>query len=247
MKRSYASSFQQSPEVDRHVRRRIALLGNPTPRQLIELATDKGRPEDERAEAISLLGLLRKGRAATSLVTVLKENRRILSWTAAEALGQIARRTVVAPLLGVLRSRAPGETRQAAIHALGVTGDRRAAGALVKVLQDPSEAADVRGEAAEALAGCGLQLLTVLWALADALADPSPEVRFWAAFALGVRAALGGKLRPSELETTVVSGLRRLVTDGAVVRGLGSVGEEASNTLRLVLSASRRAGIEHSR
>lgn len=217
-------------EVARYVDRRLNALGDPSADELIGVAGDKGRSDDDRSEAISLLGLLKESRAITHLLDTLKEDKHLLSWASAVALGQIGSSTAVGPLLEVLRSSASAETRRAAIHALGLLGDRRAASGLVRVLEDLAEPATTRGEAAEALSTCGLRSPRALAALTRALADPSAEVRFWSAYALGQYALLTP--RSSSHKSRMVAGLRRLVRDGTVVSGFGSVGQEAADALR---------------
>ena len=81
-------------------------MGNPSAQHLIQLATDKESSDDQRAEAISLLGLLKRRRGIGRLLTILKEDNPVLSWASAVALGQIGSETAVGPLLDVLSSAA---------------------------------------------------------------------------------------------------------------------------------------------
>jgi HEAT repeat protein len=75
------------------------------------------------------------------------------------------------------------EQGAAAAYALGLLADERTIGPLVKVLDDPNVDPKVRGHAVEALAH--LADNRAANHVVTALKDPSDEVRYWAAFALG--------------------------------------------------------------
>jgi HEAT repeat protein len=117
--------------------------------------------------------------------------------------------------------------RAAAAYALGFLGDLKAVDPLVARLSDLGESTEVRAYAAEAL-GHLLQEKPVLadarLAITSGLRDPSPDVRFWCAFAAGV---LGLAETHPQLEQMAAS-------DGALVEGWWSVGEEATWALRVL-------------
>lgn len=85
----------------------------------------------------------------------------------------------------VVRTSSDAEVKRAAVYVLGILADSRAVDTLIiGVLQDSSELAIVRGEAAEALGGCGSGNESVISVLRNALCDEEPQVRLFAANAL---------------------------------------------------------------
>ncbi len=106
---------------------------------------------------------------------------------------------------------------------------------LVAVMCNMQECARVRGQATEAL-GRVYQLADrrqkaykeVAVAVNQQLRDPSPEVRFWACYALGVMRF-----------TSAISELERLVrNDKGVCKGWWSVRREANNALTCIRTGS---------
>src|SRR2546422_355941 len=79
-----------------------------------------------------------------------------------------------------------GIVRRVSAHTLARLLDRfdepSARDALFRVVKDANEPPDVRGDVAEALAG--FKDIRAVPTLLEQLHDPSPEVRFWAVFAL---------------------------------------------------------------
>ncbi len=110
----------------------------------------------------------------------------------------------------------------AAAYSLGLLGDHRAVDPLLACLADRSEDPRVRGFAAEALTGPSER--RAVPALIAALGDPSVEVRFWAAFALG---ELG--------DPAALSALQQLAqTDEATLPGWWSVSDEAAAAIESI-------------
>jgi DNA-directed RNA polymerase specialized sigma24 family protein len=106
-----------------------------------------------------------------------------------------------------------------AARCTAVSAEGRAVGAWISVLGACGEAADVRGMAAQQLAA--LRSRGAVASLVTALGDPSADVRFWAAFALG---ELGS--------ADIVPELAHLAaTDEAVVPGCWSVGQDAAEAI----------------
>lgn len=105
----------------------------------------------------------------------------------ANALSQIRTRQTRRGLERILVSGRSPEARKRAAWALGFLNDGEAAPVLLRTLGDRKDEADVRAYAAEALGHMAPQTPhdEALAALLRALTDPAPEVRFWAAFALG--------------------------------------------------------------
>ena len=123
-------------------------------------------------------------------------------------------------LVRVLKNGRRPLNRAAAAYAIGFLGNRRAIPALEKVLANKAESRFVRSNAAEALAylssNGSIPLLT------RQLGDPSKDVRFWCAFALGVAGTLDRRRA-----AVAVPSLRRLLRDHRVVKGFWPVAREA--------------------
>jgi HEAT repeat protein len=132
------------------------------------------------------------------------------------------------------------ESRRMAAWALGFLADDRATPALVRALSDRTEDTDVRVYAAEALGH--LQPENghdeALAALLHALTDREPEIRFWAAFALG---NLG--------DERAIPALQRLAErDSEVVPGWWSIQREALESIEQIkLSKRPREGVADAR
>lgn len=158
-------------------------------------------------------------------------------WTGlGAALAAIDSPHTVAPLIAVLQQDGYPHQREAAAYALGwltLVGERAhaACSALVAALNTSAEAPPIRAQAAESLAyRFGDRFCTdehvrpdataALSALRMALGDASPELRFWAAFALG-------QLRDAE----ALPALHALTADPTVVPGWWTVGEEAADAI----------------
>ena len=145
-------------------------------------------------------------------------------WQAATELSQVDDPRALRGVRAVLDRNGDEAARAAAVYVLGFAGEEDDVEVLARQLSDRNESPLVRAYAAEAL-GHLLQHRLVpaeaRVAVARSLHDPSPEVRFWSAFAVGV---LGLKEARSQLE--------RLTTDDARVEGWWTVGEEAVWALR---------------
>jgi HEAT repeat protein len=105
----------------------------------------------------------------------------------ANALAEIRTRQTRRGLERILVSGKSAEARKRAAWALGFLRDEDAGAALLRTLADRNEETDVRAYAAEALGHIAPQMRRdeALAALLHALTDLAPEIRFWAAFALG--------------------------------------------------------------
>jgi HEAT repeat protein len=136
-------------------------------------------------------------------------------------LGLLDVKRAAAPLVGLLLDGAEHEwVRRLAAQALGRLEDPHGREVLLRVVKDPGQPPGVRGDAAEALTN--FQDARAVPTLLAQLGDPSPEVRFWAVFALGV---LGGPEVVPELE-------RVAATDDGVAPGWWSVRKEALDAIR---------------
>jgi HEAT repeat protein len=112
--------------------------------------------------------------------------------------------------------------RAAAAFAMQMVTTPKTIIALEQAVKNKSEHPRVRGEAAEALAHSHRKKSHDV--LLAQLRDPSKDVRFWCAFALGEMA-----------EKRAVPALKLLVTnDRRIVKGFHSVGKEAADALESI-------------
>jgi HEAT repeat protein len=186
-----------------------------------------GGSREQRLDAIALLGLVGDRRwSARRLLPLLELPDETVRWTAATALcnlGSSANRAVLARLLG---AHPEPEVRKVAAYLLGFMAGvirHSEVDALVAKVLDQDEDIDVRCYAAEALGhmlGGHSHARRAIPGLTGSLNDPLPEIRFWAAFALG---SVG---RSDQIEA-----LERLTADEALVPGWWSVGREAADAI----------------
>ncbi len=221
-------------ELVRESQKLMKKLGIDKDDESIFLAQDSNLEVLKRSEAISLIGTLAllgrlsskaKSDASQVLSNILKGDQPDLAWNAAIALGNLGGESATKILSGVASRKLGDEIRLAAVHGLGITGDKGAESILVELLANPSEPAQLRAEAAEALAFCGRGSRNTSAALMTALNDPHVQVRFFAAYALGV---LG--------DPNAIPALKNRLDDEGSVPGYGSVGEEAAAALRQLQS-----------
>jgi HEAT repeat protein len=158
-------------------------------------------------------------RAACEL---LRHPRPEVRQEAAVSLGILGTRSAIDSLRGAVRDR-DEEVRKRVISGLALQEDDEAAyRTVVAVLTDEKEVSAVRAHAAEALANFGERTETSH--LIEALSDPAPEVRFFAAHALGELRALDAV---SVLQTVSRS-------ENGLVPGFGTVRGAAKLALRKI-------------
>lgn len=217
--------------LERAVARQLEALKLSSVEQLIRLSTSARSQRKRRSQAIYLLGLLsdldklcgQERRIVRILLKVMKENIPIISWSAALSLARIGDRSSVNKLIEVVKTTKREATRRAAIHALGLFGDKRAERALSEVLGNVSEPSGLRGEAAEAISSLASIRKRTHSILLRGLEDDSAEVRFFCAFTLGIVGHDDDK-----------SPLRPLLRDKATVKSFGSVAKEARSAIRCI-------------
>ena len=158
----------------------------------------------------------------------------------ANALSVIRTRQTRRGLERILASGRSAEARKRAAWALGFLNDDHATPALIRTLGDRHEETDVRAFAAEALGHMAPETRhdEALAALLYALTDRAPEIRFWAAFALG---NLG--------DERAIPSLQRLAdSDSESVTGWWSIRKEALDSIEqiVLIKGNRReaAGVE---
>jgi len=170
-----------------------APLPNPTSGSLVDdsilfMLENGNAPTSLRSAACWFAGRLGQKRLARALLVAFRSGNPLLTRQAASDLSLLRARRVLPALISDLLSATDPEVRQAAAYALRGyffehPTDTRVFAALIGVVGNPGEHPGVRGQAAESLAyswnkrACN--------PLISALSDPSAEVRFWAAFALG--------------------------------------------------------------
>jgi HEAT repeat protein len=181
---------------------------------------------ESRMTACWLLGRWSDEAALGPLVATLHDPDPRIRAEAAKSLGTLDNPRAVPDLIAALQADADAVARVSAAYALGQLDDPRAVDPLLAKLADTGEEPRVRGFVAEALIFYREQ--RVVAALIAVLSDPSAEVRFWAAFALG------------ELKDPAALGaLERLAqTDDAAVPRWGSVRDEAAAAIETIRARS---------
>ncbi|WP_227027415.1 HEAT repeat domain-containing protein [Corallococcus soli] len=145
---------------------------------------------------------------------------------AAKALSED--RTTTSRLLELLDVESHVDARHGILYALSWHADLGTWDLMVRILADPQEAPNVRGQAAEGLSYMFYQVKldskeaeAAIKALLAALKDPSPEVRYCAINTLGATGHL-----------PLIPVLKEMLADQTPVPGwVGTVGEEASRAL----------------
>jgi len=179
-------------------------------------------PMARQAAAAEALGMLGDKRAVPALLEASHSGHIGLRVSAIEALGHIGSTDAIPLLLQMLRDEAAG-VRRAAAWALGRLGHPSAVDALVVRLKDAQEHVLVRRSAAWALGRMALNAVAIA-ALTEALDDPDPQIRWYAAEGLGSSGE-------AALSQAVEVALRAHLDDEA--RALqGSVSEAAREALR---------------
>lgn len=169
-----------------------------------------------------VLARLHVKRAAIPLLGLLKRKDPRIWMIAATALSQLDVRSVIPPLIWILRTSPEKLQRKAAAYALSFVRDRRAARALLGAFRNKQETPSVRGQAAEGLGNHRHR--PAFWDLVKGLNDASPEVRFWSTFALG---ELGDPRALPYLQNIAKR-------DKSKLRGWWSIRKEASNMIKSI-------------
>jgi HEAT repeat protein len=199
-------------------------------------AEEKPTLEVPEAEWGTLQELERLGRAkgVPAVLGRLPDLHPVVAWHAVgRTLPELGGERACKALVRTLNDHPDPALREAAAYGLWRFRDDRAHPFLLAALRDPAEDPRVRGQAAETLGYLTCDARTRRYketarALVDALGDPSPDVRFWAAFALGGMGALAA-----------VPALQRLAaTDEAVCSGWWRVADEAGDALVRIAGGS---------
>lgn len=194
---------------------------------LIELAMDDAASVEERVSACWFLGQLGQPQAWPALCDALARGPTPVRLEACYSIVELGDIGAVDCLGQALAGDADVEVRKAAAYSLGWLRDRRAVPQLIEALGNAREDAGVRGMAAEQLGR--LEDPVALPDLRRALRDERPELRFWAAYALGCYAS-----------SDVIEDLEDLArSDTASVPGQGSVRHEALEAIEAIRARER--------
>jgi len=153
-----------------------------------------------------------------TIIARLNGSSRIDAFEAAKQGGNVDGNALAKPLIKVLRIGRRPFNRAAAAYAMQAVSSSSVISALERTVRNVSENPDVRGHAAETLAHRHRKSTHSL--LLKTLQDPSRDVRFWCAFALG-------EMR----EKQALPILRLLLSDQRHVRGFHSVAKEAADAI----------------
>jgi HEAT repeat protein len=156
------------------------------------------------------------------VVADLNGRSQVDAFEAAKAIYDDSDDRLERPLILALKNGRRPFNRAAAAYAMHMMTTPRTIIALELAVKNKSEHPRVRGEAAEALAHNHRKKSHEV--LLRGLADPSKDVRFWCAYALGQMA-----------EKRAVPSLRLLVTsDRRTIKGFHSVGKEAADAMECI-------------
>jgi HEAT repeat protein len=153
------------------------------------------------------------------IISRLNGRNQLDAFEAAKAVWEDPDKRLERHLILTLKNGHRPFNRAAAAYTVQILTTPRTIRALEGVVKNKSEGPRVRGEAAEALAHCHRRKSHDV--LLTGLGDPSKNVRFWCAFALGEMA-----------EKRAIPSLERLLaTDRRIVRGFHSVAKEAADAI----------------
>jgi HEAT repeat protein len=217
--------FREQGEQDM---RTLLDAGGTTFKRARELCVDSTAPPKVREIACWTLGRLGDKGATASITRALHDADPGVRTESAHALGELKSTEAIQPLVDALLRDPSDNVRCLAAWSLGRIGNATAMDPLIRALADPEQSPRLRGECAEALGELGQQ--AALTPLLHALGDASAEVRFFAAFALGM---LGDPRAQSKLEELAKA-------DEGVAEGWGSVREEAAAALEAIRAAAAR-------
>lgn len=123
-----------------------------------------------------------KRRAVPPLLAALNASDEQVRWAAANALGMLKSQRAVVPLLRILGDRTDSVTvRHWVIDALNMIGDERALPLFWQIINDPTEHVELRSRAIEEM----FERPEPIQRFVTLFVDPVPDIRFWAAYALG--------------------------------------------------------------
>lgn len=156
--------------------------------KLLDVLCDEHVKPDIRLSAcwatFALWRSIDRRRAVPALLKALQSSHPDLRHTVIRTLGQLSTRQAVKPLMTIVQNQAEDtQARYFAVEALGAIGDERAKPILQRLVLDGADNVYVRSAAIEwayllLFDGSELSIFDKL------LSDSSPDIRFWATFAL---------------------------------------------------------------
>ena len=187
---------------------------------------------DQRSGATVILNQFETGVAAARLAERFRAaGDPTEAWEFASALAGLRNKGSLGALVAALTER-QGERSAAAAYHLRDAGrhSRRALRALMQLVNDRTVPQVVRTEAIESLGCIGSR--RAMPVLLCALADPLPEVRFWAVYSLGLfLRSWWARTGRVGAEVEIRSALDKMVGDEAAAPTWWSVGREAQAVL----------------
>lgn len=161
----------------------VVSAGGISDNALVEILRNRSLSTTLRLDVCWLLPRLRIEAAGNVLKTLMSDPSEQIREGAAMGLGLVLKGDDVDVLQGSLEHDRSKSVRLAALHALGILSSSRSAPRVMSILQNLEEDAEVRADAAEALAHVKDQRIVDV--LIDSLHDNSSLVRYSAAYALG--------------------------------------------------------------
>jgi hypothetical protein len=120
-------------------------------------------------------------RAVPCLLTALNTKDEQVRCAAANTLGMLKSKRAVVPLMTILNDKSESVTvRHWVIDGLSLIGDNRALPLFWQIIDDPTEHPEIRSRAIEMM----FESPEPIERLIALFADPLPDIRFWAAYAL---------------------------------------------------------------
>lgn len=175
---------------DYTVIKRLRKLKITTYTQLFSLLRDEHANPQLRADICEEIGRLfrwiDKRRFVPPLLDILKTTHESVLNNAIKALGNLESKRAIAPISSLAGDKARSyETRYAAIMALveGI-GDKEAIPVLSRIMLDGSDDIKIREDAIEQTAWLSDPSLVNIYT--QLLADPEPDMRFWAAYGFAI-------------------------------------------------------------
>lgn len=161
----------------------VVNAGGTSERALMEMLQNKNLDPLLRLNLCWLAPRLKIAATGNVLKELMSDPSEQMRMEAAVGLGLVSQDDAVEVLLNALEKDGSKPVRSAALHALGIRSSPRSAAGVMRVLQNPEEDAEVKADAAEALAHIKDERIVAV--LIDSLQDKSPLVRYSAAYALG--------------------------------------------------------------
>lgn len=204
----------------------VVNAGGTSERALVDMLRDQNLGVELRLNACWLVPRLKIATAENALTALMSDPSEQIREEAAIGLGLVSREDAVEVLLNTLEQDSSKAVRLAALHALGMLSSPRSVVGVIGVLQNPEEDADVRADAAEALAH--IRDDRIVYVLIDSLQDRNPLVRYSAAYALGEQG-----------DASALPVLRKIGSSDDAVTPWGSVASRALDSIRIIMARNQ--------